>query len=213
MRSAERAKSPRKHPEKSEEDAMNALILNGERNNENMLHAAEEILRKELVRSGWQTDSILLREKKIAPCTGCFFCWMKTPGICTINDFGREVARMAAGSEFLVFLTPITFGGYSSELKKAVDRFSCCMLLPFFTEINGETHHKPRYNPLPGLIGIGMLPAKDEESERIFRDLVARNAINLHSRRTQSTIVYESQARESVAGAVRSLLSKLEERR
>ena len=192
---------------------MKALILNGERNNENLLCTAEEIVCNELSLAEWQADIVHLREKKIAACMGCFNCWMKSPGICAIDDFGRDVARMTVRSDLIIFLTPITFGGYSSELKKAVDRFACSMLLPFFIKINGEVHHKPRYNPLPDLIGIGMLPSQDDESERIFRTLVERNAINLHSRLSQSEVFYESQDPESMAKEVRSLLKNIREKR
>ncbi len=191
---------------------MKALVLNGERKNEAVLSAVEEIVMQELSSICRRADTVLLRDKKIAPCMGCFDCWIKTPGVCAINDFGREVARMVIESDLTIFLTPIEFGGYSFELKKAVDRFACTMLLPFFTKINGEVHHKPRYNPLPDLIGIGVLPNQDAESERIFRDLVSRNATNLHSRLSQSAILYESQNPESLAKEVHSLLTKIRER-
>jgi hypothetical protein len=185
---------------------MKVLVLNGERNNESALSLVAEIVARELPAHGWQAETVLLREKKIAQCTGCFGCWVKTPGVCVIDDFGREAARMVARCDLLVFLTPVTFGGYSSELKKAVDRFACSMLLPFFTTIDGEVHHKARYQPLPGLIGIGVLPRPDEESERIFAKLVERNAVNLHSPASQSAVFYSSQDPALIEKGVRSLL-------
>jgi NADPH-dependent FMN reductase len=188
---------------------MNALILNGERNNESMLYAAEGIVRKELLSAGWQADIIALREKEIAPCMGCFGCWLKTPGVCVLDDFGREIASLAVGSDVMIFLTSITFGGYSSELKKAIDRFACPMLLPLFTKIKGEIHHKARYNPLPDLIAIGVLPERDDGSERVFKGLVERNAVNLHCRISQSAVFYESQGPESIAKEMRFLLEKI----
>lgn len=48
-------------------------------------------------------------------------------------------------------------------------------------KIEGEVHHKPRYERYPRLMGVGVLPQPDEESERIFTTLVSRNAINLHA--------------------------------
>ncbi len=192
---------------------MKALVLNGERNNENSLGTVDGVIRNELASLGWQAERVLLREKTIARCMGCFNCWVKTPGVCVIDDFGREVARMAVRSDVVIFLTSVTFGCYSSELKKAVDRFVCPILLPFFTKVQGEVHHKPRYNPLPNLIGIGILPHPNEESERIFRTLVERNAINLHSPASQSAVFYSSRDTESVATGVRSLLNTVEKRR
>ncbi|MHA2001037.1 MAG: hypothetical protein ACTSVU_02975 [Promethearchaeota archaeon] len=54
----------------------------------------------------------------------------------------------------MIYFTPITFGGYSSTLKKALDR-QICILSPYFRKVNGEIHHKKRYNKYPSLIGIG----------------------------------------------------------
>lgn len=185
---------------------MKALVLNGERRGESTLSLVQETITETLSSRGWQAETILLRAKKIARCAGCFGCWTKTPGICVIDDFGKEIARKAAQSDFVVFLTAVTFGGYSSELKKAVDRFACPMLLPFFTRIGGEVHHKARYASLPGLIGIGVLPSPDEESERIFRELVKRNALNFHSPVALAAVYYGSQDPEQVREGLRSLL-------
>ena len=185
---------------------MKVLILHGERKGESVLSSAHEIIVNALSLNGWQAETIILREKKIARCTGCFGCWTKTPGVCVIDDFGREVAGKAIQSDLIICLTPITFGGYSSELKKAVDRFSCPMLLPFFTTIDGEVHHKARYKPLPALIGVGVLPCPEEQTERIFTELVEKNAINLHCPVSRSAVYYSSQNPEQIREGVRSLL-------
>lgn len=39
---------------------------------------------------GWQVQPLVLHEEKIAYCLGCFECWTKTPGLCRIDDGGRE---------------------------------------------------------------------------------------------------------------------------
>ena len=84
------------------------------------------------------------------------------------------------GSDVLVLLTPVTFGGYSSEIKKAMDR-SICMVSPFFRRVDGEVHHKLRYRRYPALAAVGVLHEPDEEQERIFGTLVERNALNFAS--------------------------------
>jgi multimeric flavodoxin WrbA len=188
---------------------MKALILNGERKNESALSLVAEAVAGEVAVQGWEAETILLRDKKISLCTGCFGCWVQTPGVCVIDDFGQEAARMVIGSNVMFYLTPITFGGYSSELKKAVDRFACSTLLPFFKKVEGEIHHQARYQPLPSLIGIGVLPGPDEESERIFTKLVARNAINIHSPSSHSAVFYKHQDREFIRKEVRTLLGRV----
>ncbi len=116
---------------------------------------------------------------------GCFVCWVKTPGICVKNDIARDIARDIVQSDVLIYLTPIVFGGYSSELKKAVDR-SIPTILPFFKNIEGEIHHKARYKHYPNLLVLGFLNYSNPEYEKTFRYLVKRNAINMHNDKTLS---------------------------
>jgi len=190
-------------------EVMKALILNGERKGENVLDFLQEAVVHAISDDGWLVETVVLREKKIAWCTGCFGCWTKTPGTCVIDDFGRILANKVVQSDLMIYLTPVTFGGYSSELKKAIDRFACSMLLPFFTKIDGEVHHKARYQHLPSLIGIGILPGPEEESGQIFAKLVERNAINIHSPSVQSAVYYPSQDRGQIVEGLRSILRNL----
>jgi multimeric flavodoxin WrbA len=83
-------------------------------------------------------------------------------------------------SDVVVLVTPVTFGGYCAALKKAVDRV-LPILSPFFMKIRGEVHHKPRYKKYPALIGVGILPRRDEESEALFSRIIERHATNAHS--------------------------------
>ena len=157
---------------------MKAVILNGSNENENPLNTWEKLIVEILDNYGWQVETVELRNKKLATCIGCFGCWIKTPGECILKDEGREICKNVARSDLLVLLTPLTFGGYSFELKKMMDRL-IPNLLPLFTKINGETHHKTRYEKKPKLLAIGYQPQHDEESERIFKELVHRNALNM----------------------------------
>jgi hypothetical protein len=98
----------------------------------------------------------------------------------------------------------VTFGGYSAELKKMLDRM-ICLVLPFFTKVNGEVHHARRYDRYPRLVGVGVLPARDAESERLFAALVARNAINMHTR-AQTGFVARGEDSETIRERIRGLL-------
>lgn len=159
---------------------MKAVILNGSNNNESPLNIGENIIAEELKKSKYEVEIIELRNEKVATCIGCFGCWIKTPGQCILKDQGREIAKAVARSDLLILFSPVTFGGYSFQLKKMLDRL-IPNLLPLFTKINGEIHHKYRYEKKPKLLVVGHLPEHDEESERIFKALVGRNALNMHS--------------------------------
>ena len=116
--------------------------------------------------------------------------------------------RKVIQSDLVFLLTQVTFGMYSSELKKALDRFPCPVLLPFFKMTNGEIHHSPRYDKYPTLVAIGVLPNPDEESENIFATLVCRNGINLHAKAV-SSVVYSNDKPEDVKEKIKSTLQKV----
>jgi multimeric flavodoxin WrbA len=122
-----------------------------------------------------------LRNIPLAFCQGCFECWTRSPGLCkTDGDAGREIAAAMIASDLTVCLTRVTFGGYSSEIKKALDRM-IGLVSPFFRRIEGEVHHRTRYRSYPSLAVVGITSEPDLEEERIFRTLVARNARNMDS--------------------------------
>ena len=158
---------------------MKAVILNGSNNDKSPLNIVENIVDKELRKNEWEVETFELRNKKLDTCIGFFGCWLKTPGQCILKDEGSEIAKAVARSDLLILLSPVTFGGYSFHLKKMLDRL-IPNLLPFFTKINGEIHHKYRYKKSPRLIAVGYLPKHDKESERIFKLLLSRNALNMH---------------------------------
>jgi multimeric flavodoxin WrbA len=187
---------------------MKALVLNGSENEKSAVNTVSDYLVDFLRINGNEVNVMLLRDEKIASCLGCFGCWLKTPGECIINDAGRELPRKVIQSDLVFLLTPVTFGMYSHELKKAMDRFPCPLLLPFFANINGEIHHAKRYDKYPTLVAIGVLPNPDEESESTFTTLVSRNGINLHTTAI-SSIVYSTDKPDVIKEKVISTLSKV----
>ncbi len=166
------------------------IILDGSRNDDLEAGIAGETLHSELKRKGVNFTHWTLRDIEIAPCIGCFTCWTKTPGECVYDDEQRKICADIARSDLIVLITPISFGGYSSELKKGLDRF-IPVLLPFFRKYNGETHHPQRSGNGWNLLGIGTLPLRDEEKEGLFRDLVIRNSLNMHSENTSSVVLHK----------------------
>ena len=159
---------------------MRAVILNGSFAGDQTCAAVETELVSALAGLGCEVECLRLRDLTIAYCKGCFGCWVKTPGVCPTRDDAGTVTRSFVRSDLVILVTPVVFGGYSSELKKALDR-SAGIVLPFFTRINGEVHHKARYQRYPALLAIGVVDRPDEAEERIFATLVSRNAINFHA--------------------------------
>ncbi len=185
---------------------MKAVILNGARKDRSSEDSVHKIIVDELTTIGWEVQTFTLCDMKIAHCSGCFECWIKTPGICKFDDGGREIAEQFIQSDLSILYTPVTFGGYSSELKKALDRI-ICLISPFFTKINGETHHKRRYRRYPRLMGIGTIPSANEESKKIFKTLFDRNALNLHPPAYIGEVILSNQSTKNNQKQIQSLLT------
>lgn len=170
---------------------MKALILNGALKEDTSMDEINKFTEEILTVKGYEVESILLHEREIGECLGCFGCWIKTPGICVIDDFGRVVTEKIIKSNVVIYLTPVVFGGYSSELKKALDRI-IPLLLPFFKKINGEVHHKERYDRYPKAIALGVLTEEDRDMEEIFRNLIKRNSLNWYNSFSGGTVLISS---------------------
>jgi len=188
---------------------MKATILNGATGDDALTRSATDALIALLQAGDCEVEQIRLEKLDIAPCLGCFGCWVKTPGICVIDDAGRDVAKRAIQCDLLAFVTPITFGGYSYQLKKAVDHL-IPLILPYFQLVGDEIHHQKRYAQYPALLGLGTLPEPNEAQEQLFRTLVHRNAINFHSPHHAATVVCTQHEDRDVDGELKAVLGQLE---
>ncbi len=158
---------------------LSVVILNGSLENQTKLAPIQAALEHEFDSLGLKTDSYVMNQIKIISCTGCFKCWDTTPGICSgvKGDIGEEIKKKVVNSDLLVFLTHITFGGYSSELKKIIERL-LGILHPGVQIIDGESHHLKRYDNYPSILAIGISENSDKEEEQIFQTLIHRHSLN-----------------------------------
>ena len=167
-----------------------------------------EALLNELENRGEDVQTFRLRDfKKMGSCIGCFACWLKTPGICVERDEGRAIAEAVVRSDTVILLAPVTFGGYSSEIKKAQDRW-IPLILPDFGVYHGEIHHKPRYSRYPRWIGIGLQEQPDEEEADLFKTLVGRNALNFHAPSYAAEVFLTSASAQILRERIKDLLAR-----
>ena len=187
---------------------MKALILDGSQNGDRIAEQACAALTAELAARQTEVERIRIVDKTIAPCMGDFFCWIKTPGVCNLDDDNREIACAIVHADLIIYLTPITFGGYSSELKRPMDHI-VQTVSPFFEMVDGEVHHRRRYKHYPRLLAIGWQPEADPVSEAIFHHLVYRNGLNMQAANMVSGVLHDSDTAEQIGHAVSGWLSSV----
>jgi multimeric flavodoxin WrbA len=190
------------------DDVKKAVILNGMHPGDGMVAAVQDMLAQGLEEASWDVQPYVLHEIEVKPCLGCFGCWLETPGRCVMHD-ADDVAAAVARSDLVVYLSPVTFGGYSSHLKKVMDRM-IFLILPFFLTVDGETHHVPRYDDRANLLFVGLMGESDPESEEIFTALAEGNAINMSAPLWAADVIVEDEGGGAAREAVARLLRKVE---
>ncbi|MBN1920305.1 MAG: flavodoxin family protein [Anaerolineae bacterium] len=123
-----------------------------------------------------------LRDLDIKFCTGCFGCWVQTPGECVFKDASHDVCRAVINSDFLLWAAPLRMGFPDATLKRMMDK-SIPLVHPYFEVDQGEAHHLPRYEHYPRL-GLLLQTETDTDAEdlRIVGDVFSRTALNMKSR-------------------------------
>lgn len=70
---------------------------------------------------GNSVEKIRVAEKKIAPCTGCYFC-KEHGGRCALNDDMGELLQKIIDCDVLVLSSPVYFYSICAQLKTVIDR-------------------------------------------------------------------------------------------
>jgi multimeric flavodoxin WrbA len=189
-----------------------AILLDGAQANDDTSERVHGMLEEEFRAQGWDVEHVVLREKRIADCAGDYFCWVRTPGVCHVDDDNRAIAAAVIASDLLVYLTPVTFGGYSSALKRMVDH-QIQNIAPFFATVEGETHHQKRYAKHPDLLVVGWADAPDAPAQAVFRHLAQRNALNYYAERSATGVIVAGQSDEEIRAQVQGWLLDLRDGR
>jgi len=99
--------------------------------------------------AGASTETLYLKDHEIRPCTGCFTCWLVTPGKCIFKDDMPEILEKILETNVMVFSTPL-YNCSMSALMKAFHERQIPLVEPYVV-INeqGEMAH-PLRNPDKG---------------------------------------------------------------
>ncbi|MGD0859467.1 MAG: NAD(P)H-dependent oxidoreductase [Terracidiphilus sp.] len=172
---------------------MRIAILNGEPDCTSAFQAYLFEFARRLAALGHAVSTLNLNELNLQGCSGCFGCWVKTPGECVKRDDSAQVCRAAIEADLLVLASPITMGFTTALLKFAADQM-IPLIHPYFVIEDGEVHHLARYAKYPRLgLLLGAGNDTDAEDIEITTGIWKRTARNLKSR-----LVFTAVANRSV---------------
>jgi multimeric flavodoxin WrbA len=162
---------------------MKIQITNGNPDSKNTVFEEYlDRLQNLLTEQGHTVTRMNLREMDLRGCNGCWSCWVKTPGECVQADDGPRLRQAIITSDFHLMASPLRMGFPSALLKTALDK-SIPLIHPYFVVVNGEAHHRPRYDHYPR-IGLLVQPesSTDAADLQIVADIFSRSALNMKSR-------------------------------
>lgn len=160
---------------------MKLLVLNGNSDptNNNFDRRLTELTEK-LQDIGHDVELIDTKDLNIISCTGCWSCWVKTPGECAFKDDTVKIRSDYIHSDLVIFASPLITGFVTARLKKIMDKL-IPLLHPYIEIVDREFHHAGRYDKYPP---IGLLvenPGGDSEDEEITSDIFKRFAVNFRT--------------------------------
>jgi multimeric flavodoxin WrbA len=100
---------------------------------------------------GATVELFFTRKLEIAPCSGEFNCWFKTPGRCFHDDDMTMLLPKIDEAEILVFATPLHADGVSGPMKNLMDR-QLPRGIPYLEFRDGRCRHPMGEGHKPGKI-------------------------------------------------------------
>lgn len=148
-------------------------------------HAHTHVMVEELLagarEAGAEAENVLLAEKSIAHCRGCFACWRATPGVCVIQDEMADLLAKLRQADVAVYATPLYTDVVSGLMKDFMDR-SIPLLDPHLVgDGSGETQHLLRHDSFPKMVVMSNSGFPEQSHFQVLSLLFRRVARNFHS--------------------------------
>lgn len=128
----------------------------------------------------------------ISHCIGCNYCWLKTPGVCAIQDDYEPILKKMSKADQVWLVSDTHFGFVSWQTKNIVDRIM--PLATMYLKFKGrQMRHVMRYDHQPD---IGIIYIGDGDQAYLER-WCQRTALNIGSR--SLGVFSESSGKEAVS--------------
>jgi len=122
---------------------MKILVLNGSPKVKSDTFRLTDAFLKGMNRSAEHEVHILhVREKKIAPCRGCFGCWARGDGHCVIKDDQNAILDLYRDADVIIWSFPLYCYGMPSHLKAVLDRTIPLVKMKMVQEADGTVRHE-----------------------------------------------------------------------
>lgn len=162
---------------------MKIVIFNGSPNDEKgNTHVIAAAFAEGARKAGAQVEMVFLAKKKIAPCRGCFTCWLVTPGHCAVKDDMENLIPVFNGTDLVVFATPLYVDNVTGLMKNFMDRLVPSCDAHFSKDPGGECRHDTRGAKLPDIAVISNCGFPEQSHFQVLRLLFRRIARNMGSR-------------------------------
>ena len=171
-----------------------------------------ERLLKGAQKAGAKTEVVFLQEKTIGGCTGCFTCWIKTPGKCYQKDDMAKLLEKIKRTNLMILATPVYVDGMTGLCKNFIDRL-IPLLDPHFEIRGGHSRHvvKEKYCNKIFLVSVCALSEMDNFDPLVLH--VNRAAINLNMKYVGEILrpaVYSLDMKKAGADAIGGILEAVE---
>lgn len=113
-----------------------------------------------------------LTKNQIKDCSGCWSCWLKTPGRCINKDLDEFYTKYLEADKVIIY-SKITKGFVSGNLKSLFDRM-IPLFLPYVEVSTGEARHIPRYEKYPDIEFYYEDNFVTKDGRQIFEDYIYR---------------------------------------
>lgn len=160
---------------------MNVLMLITRQGADETFSPSLDRYREALEGEGHALKTMDIDSLDIRYCTGCWTCWWQTPGRCRFSDGMEDVYRSSLESDLVILASPLVLGFPSASMKKVQDRL-IPLIHPYIELVEGECHHRKRYDRYPELgLFLGLEQDTDAEDLEIVEDIYRRFALNMRA--------------------------------
>jgi multimeric flavodoxin WrbA len=124
---------------------------------------------------------VRFKDKPITACTGCWSCWLKTPGRCVMKDQMSEIYPEYVNSDTVILLMSTAQGFINHQAKAFLDR-TIPHYHPYIELVGGECHHVARYERYPDMVFHIDTEGLSKQEEQVIEDYLYRTAYHYKSK-------------------------------